>query len=71
MVMLGLCLSVAVLRKGGSAPEMPKEEGIGAMFRYICQAFNPMSVFGLMRYPNVLFTVSRQSESLEGLDLQG
>ncbi|CAK3937891.1 synaptic vesicle transporter [Lecanosticta acicola] len=56
MVLLGLVLSLAVLRKGGRPPLKMNEAGSIAMLRCVLHAFNPMSVFGLMKYPNVLLT---------------
>lgn len=58
MTVLALILSLLVLRKGGSTPQKPKSTDDGYAILHVLRTFSPMNVFRVMRYPNVLLTVS-------------
>lgn len=53
MILFGLALSLLFLKEGGREATIKKPSAMQAL-----QCFSPMKVFKLMRYPNVLLTVS-------------
>ncbi|KAK4501878.1 hypothetical protein PRZ48_007687 [Zasmidium cellare] len=56
MTVLALILSLLVLRKGGSSPQLPKSADDGHPILHVLRAFSPMNVIRVMKYPNVLLT---------------